>query len=252
MEWTVSDLNNRVKRYNKKYFDNEIELPIIVKLSRNLFNSGSKIYAYSRLKNDTHEIVISARLLNASDEILKSILVHELVHAWQDEHDTEANDNFKELSGHGPAFIKKCEELNNRFKFRYPIQRYIDDRQAKSVKRSSGNVYYVYVMTHSKVEPSMTYPIGVFIKLLYRDEIVHLQNKGLSVKYYDKAIFTNSVDVVSYREKTVTLTDALITYSNIKNCTKDNLIQQILDVFSWNHIFTDDDFNYRDGQEIDV
>lgn len=249
MEWTVSELNTRVKRYNKKYFNNEIELPIVVKLSKQLFNSKSNILAYCRLRDSIHEIVLSAKLLNASDEIIKHVLVHELVHAWQDEHDQEADDNFSEVQGHGPAFIEKCEELNSKFRFRYPIQRYMGDRGISSIERSSSSVYYVYKMTHSKVEPSLVFPIGVFVKLLYKDEIVHLQNRGLSVKYYSKAIFTHNVDLPVYRNKIVAQTDALVTYNNIKNSTKDNLIQHVLDIFSWSCVFTDDDFNYQDGVE---
>lgn len=252
MEWTVSDLNKRVKNYNRIYFNNEIELPIIVKLSRHLFNSGSNAFAYSILRNDTHEIVISAKLLGASAEVLRNILIHELIHAWQDEHDPEANDDFKELKGHGPAFLKKCEELNSKFKFRYPLTRYASERKIRSIDRSSGSVYYVYKLTTSKVEPGLTYPIGVFVKLLYKDEIVHLINKGLSVKYYNKAVYSDSFEWKPYRHKLVANTDLLVTYNSIKNCTTNNFVKYILDEFRSVRTATDDDFNYQDGQEIDL
>lgn len=252
MEWTVSDLNNRVKNYNRIYFNNEIELPIVVKLSRHLFNSGSRTFAYNRFRNDTHEIVISARLLSVSNEILRSILVHEMIHAWQDEHDPEFYDNFKEHGGHGQAFLKKCEELNSKFKFRYPLERYVDDHRSKVIDRKSSGVYYVYKLTTSKVEPSLTYPIGVFVKFLYRDEIVHLVNKGLSVKYYDKAVYSDSFEWKPYRHKLVANTDLLVTYNSIKNCTASNFIQYILDEFRSVKVATDDDFNYQDGREIDL
>lgn len=252
MEWTVSDLNGRVKNYNRIYFNNEIELPIVVKLSKHLFNSENTTYAYSILKNNTHHIVISAKLLNVSNEMLRSVLVHELIHAWQDEHDPEADVNYKELEGHGPAFLKKCEELNSKFKFRYPIERYMDDHRVQVIDRSSGSVYYVYKLTTSKVEPDLTYPIGVFVKLLYRDEIVHLVNRGLTVKYYDKAVYSDSFEWKPYRHKLVANTDLLVTYNSIKNCTADNFVQYILDEFRSVKVATDDDFNYRDGREIDL
>lgn len=252
MEWTISDLNKRVKNYNRIYFDNEIKLPIVVKLSRRIFNAGSDTYAYSVFNNDIHEIVISAKLLNASKEMLRSILVHELIHAWQDEHDPEFYVNYKELKGHGPAFLKKCEELNSKFKFRYPLERYVQDRGQKSVKRSSGGVYYVYKMTHSKVKLDLTYPIGVFVKLLYRDEIVHLVNKGLSVKFYDKAVYSDSFEWKPYRHTLVANTDLLVTYNSIKNCTANNFVQHITNEFSSYKIATDDDFNYQDGRNINL
>ena len=252
MEWTVSDLNKRVKNYNRIYFNNEIELPVVVKLSRHLFNSRSDVFAYSVLKNDTHEIVISAKLLGVSSEMLRSVLVHELIHAWQDEHDPEADANFKELRGHGSAFLKKCEELNSKFNFRYPIERYMDNHRIQSIERKAGGVYYIYKLTTSKVEPDLTYPMGVFVKLLYRDEIVHLVNKGLSVKYYDKAVFSESFEVIPYRHRLVANTDALVTYNSIKKCTASNFIQYIIDNFGYVKIATDDDFNYQDGRKIDL
>lgn len=252
MEWTVSDLNKRVKNYNRIYFSNEIELPIVVKLSRQLFNSRSDMFAYSRLRNNVHEIVISVELLDASSEMLRSVLVHELIHAWQDEHDPDVNNDFKELKGHGPAFLKKCEELNRKFKFRYPIQRYIDDRRLKSIEHSSTGVYYVYVMTHSKVEPEIEYPIGVFVKFMYADEIVRLVKRGLLVKYYKDATYTNSVENKIIRNMKVSKAERLVTYSTIKNCTKDTLVSHILNEFTTDFLFTDDDFNYQDGQEVEL
>lgn len=251
MEWTVSDLNKRVKSYNRIYFDNEIELPVVVKLSRHLFNSGSNTYAYSSTRGNTHEIVVSIKLLNASSEMIRSVLVHELVHAWQDEHDPKANDNFKELQGHGPAFMKKCEELNSKFKFRYPIQRYMDDRRIQSVERSSGNIYYVYKMINSKVEPSVEYPIGVFVKFLYKNEIDRLKRHGLSVKYYKNAVYSDTTEWKPDRNKRVSESDNFVTYNMIKDCTADTLIKHILDKLNKYCIATDDDFNYQDGIEVD-
>lgn len=251
MEWTVSDLNKRVKSYNRIYFDNEIELPIVVKLSRHLFNSKSDMYAYSTLRDDVHEIVISAKLLNVSSEMLRSVLVHELIHAWQDEHDPEANADFKELQGHGPAFIKKCEELNGKFKFRYPIQRYMDDRRIQNIERSSSSVYYVYKMTNSKVEPTIDYPIGVFVKLLYKNEIDKLKLHGLSVKYYRNAVYSNKAEWKPDRNRKVSESDNLVTYNLIKDCTADTLIKHVLDKLNKYCIATDDDFNYQDGIEAE-
>lgn len=251
MRWTTDILEKRAKIYNRIYFNNEIEKPIVIRWSRHLFNSKSNTHANERYDGDRHVITFNVLYSNASNEAMRNTLVHEMIHAWQDEHDDTMRDNWKELEGHGPAFVKKCEELSSKFKFTYPLTRYVDDSKDKTVNKLNTDVYYVYKMTNTDVEPDIKYPIGVFIKFLYREEIIRLQHRGLSVKYYIAAKFKKT-DYPDIDNKFVTYTDVPITYTRIKNCTADNFVMYVKDYCGYYHMATNDDFNYEDGLEIDL
>lgn len=251
MRWTTERLLKRIKNYNRIYFNNEIEKPILVKWSRHLYNSDSSTQAHEQSLTDRHIITLSVSYSNASDEVMRSTLVHEMIHAWQNEHDSAMHDDWKEYEGHGPAFIRKCEELNSKFKFTYPLMRYSSASKRNTVKRLDTDVYFVYKMARSSVDASLKYPVGVFVKFLYRDEIVRLVNKGLSVKYYTNAKF-GKTEYTSINGKFVTQTDVPITYTQIKNCDAANFIGYIADNCGWYHVMTDDDFNFVDGKEIDL
>lgn len=253
MHWTSDILNKRVKIYNRIYFNNEIEKPIYVRWSRHLYNSNSNTNAYCSSNDDMHIIMLNVSHSNVSDEMMRGILVHEMIHAWQDEHDPHRNDNWNEFEGHGPSFVKKCEELNSKFKFTYPLTRYAEKKQQFNLKKQNKDVYFVYKMTTSKVAPDVKYPIGVFIKFLYREEIVNLTNKGISVKYYPVAKFTDKTDCKNNVNKYVTQTDVPVTYSCIKGCkSASEFIGYIRDAVGLYHMVVDDEFNYADGLEIEL
>lgn len=253
MQWTSEILNKRVKIYNRIYFNNEIELPIYVRWSRHLYNSDSNTNAYCSSNDDRHIIMLNVSHSNVSDEMMRGILVHEMIHAWQDEHDQHCNDNWNEFKGHGPSFVKKCKELNAKFKFTYPLMRYAEEKQQFNLKKQNKDVYFVYKMTTSVVAPGIEYPIGVFIKFLYRDEIVNLKNKGISVKYYPVAKFTDKIEYKDLENKYVTQTDVPTTYSRIRGCKSvDEFVGYAKDNIGLYHMVTDDDFNYADGLEIEL
>ena len=107
-------------------------------------------------------------------------------------------------------------------------------------------------MTTSTAAPNVQYPIGVFIKFLYREEIVRLVNRGFSVKYYTNAVFSNNADTKDNIGKSVAQTDVPVTYTKIKNCTLDNFVQFCVDYCGRYHIASDDEFNFEDGVEIDL
>lgn len=251
MRWTTDRLQKRIKIYNRIYFNNEIKKPIFIKWSRHLYNSDSTIQAHEVTYSDRHEITLSISYSNASDEAIRSTLVHEMIHAWQNEYHPITHDEFKTSEGHGPEFLKKCEELNSKFKFTYPLMRYASKSKQNTVNKLDTDVYFVYKMTTSSVDESLKYPIGVFVKFLYREEIVRLTNKGLSVKYYTDAKF-GKTEYADISGKFVTKTDVPVTYTQIKNCNADNFISYAADNFGWYHIVTDDDFNYEDGKEIEL
>lgn len=253
MQWTSEILNKRVISYNRIYFNNEIEKPIYVRWSRHMYNTDSDTNAYCLSKPDKHIIMLNVSHSNVSNEMMRGILVHEMIHAWQDEHDEHFRDNWKEYKGHGESFIKKCEELNSKFKFTYPLMRYAKAKQQLNLKKQNKDVYFVYKMTTSTVAPDIQYPIGVFIKFLYREEIVNLTNKGISVKYYPVAKFSDKVEYADLRNKYVTQTDVPVVYSRLKGCKSvEDFVLYIKDEFGLYHMVTDDDFNYEDGMEIEL
>lgn len=253
MQWTSEILNKRVKIYNRIYFNNEIEKPIYVRWSRHLYNSDSGTNAYCKSVDDYHIIMLNVSHSNVSDEMMRGILVHEMIHAWQDEHDPHCNDEWNKYKGHGPSFIQKCKELNAKFKFTYPLMRYAEEKQQANLKKQNKDVYFVYKMTTSITAPGIEYPIGVFIKFLYREEIVNLTNKGISVKYYPVAKFSDKVEYTDLENKYVTQTDVPITYSRIKGCKSvEDFVMYVKDNIGLYHMVTDDDFNYADGLEIEL
>ena len=252
MQWTIDILEKRAKIYNRIYFNNEIELPICVRWSRRLYNSNSSMSAYHRSMGDYHLIMFNVSLSNASDEMMRSILVHEMIHAWQEEHDPHLYDEWSKYKGHGPAFIKKCEELNAKFNFTYPLMRYTQGKQLKNLNKQITDVYYVYKMTTCATAPDVEYPLGVFVKFLYSNEVKSLLNRGLSVKYCKNAKFTDKTDYRELDNKYVAQTDAPITYSKLTKCTVDNFINDVHDEVGWYHFATDDDFNYQDCVDVEV
>lgn len=252
MQWTNQQLEKRAKIYNRIYFNNEIERPIVIQWSRHMYNADSSINAYCKSYSTHHLIMFNVSYSHVSDEIMRSTLVHEMIHAWQAEHDPNWRDDWENVKGHGPSFIQKCEELNAKFKFTYPLMRYTAGNKLANLKKQNTDVYYVYKITTSTVDQSISYPIGVFVKFLYREEIVNLQNKGLSVKYYPNARFSNDIEYPALKNKRVAQTDVPVAYTRIKKCTADNFVQTVKDEFGFYHMATDDDFNFNDGLDIEV
>lgn len=250
MEWTTEQLNKRVKAYNRIYFDNEIRLPIIVKWSRHMFNADSDTLGASLQASDIHVIRLNVKFHTASNDLMKHTLLHEMIHAWQDEHDDKFYDDWKTHEGHTEAFLRKAKEINQKAKLRYPIERYADSRVTKSLRKKSTYVYYVYFITHSKTDEKLQYPIGVFVKFLYKGEVDKLKRHGLSVKYYDNAVYSDTTEWKPDRNQSVSERHNLVTYNFIKDCTPETLIKHVLDKQSRYYIATDDDFNYSDGVEV--
>lgn len=252
MQWTIEQLEKRVKAYNRIYFNNEIKKPIYVRWSRRMYNADSTANAYHKNFDNCHLIMFNVSYSNVSEEMMRSTLVHEMIHAWQNEYDSNMYDEWSKYKGHGPSFIKKCEELNAKFKFTYPLMRYTEENKLANLKKQNKDVYFVYKMTTSRLDPSVEYPIGVFIKFLYSNEVKSLINRGLSVKYCKTAKFTDKTEYRELDNKYVTQTDVPITYSKLKNITAQDFVNDMHDKVGWYHIVTDDDFNYNDFVEVDV
>lgn len=253
MQWTIDILEKRAKAYNRIYFNNEIKKPIYVRWSRRMYNTNSNMNAYHRDFDDYHLIMFNVSYSNASEEMMRTTLVHEMIHAWQHEYDPNMYDEWSKYQGHGPSFIKKCEELNAKFKFTYPLMRYVKGSQLANLKKQNTDVYFVYKMTTSRLDPSVEYPIGVFVKFLYSNEVKSLISKGLTVKYCRNAKFTDKTEYRELDNRYVAQTDVPITYSKLKNIkSASDFVNDVDDEVGWYHIVTDDDFNYNDCVEVNV
>lgn len=256
MDWTTDKLLKRIKAYNRIYFNNEIKLPFDVKWSRHLFNSGSDTNAHSRLVNGVHVITFNVKFQCVSDEMMRSTLVHEMIHAWQDEYDDTADDNWSEYKGHGPAFIAKCDELNQKFKFTYPLTRYTSGNKLKQLNRQKEGAYFVYKQSYyidddgTKVE----FPIGCFVKFLLGNEIAHLLRNGLLVKFLRKPIFSDKCKYPALRGKSLDTANGnwYVTYSALKKMTAIDFLQSMCDAGYRSYLFDDDDFNFETAINAEV
>lgn len=246
---TSENLTKRVKAYNRIYFNNEIQNPIVVKLSKQLFNSRSKINAYHRFENGCHYIVLNIKLYNASYEILRNTLVHEMIHAWQEEHDSTLYDDFSKLQGHTKAFYNKCDELNKKFKFTYNLDRYVSNNISTQLSKHASDCYYVYVIEKDEYDPTEKYAKGVFVKFLYLEEANHLKRNKLKIRYYKNAKFNDNVHV-NIANKKVVDTGVLFTYNQIKNCNSFSFTDYICRKYYYQMLIKEDGFNFEDGIEI--
>lgn len=246
MRWTNKRLEKRIKIYNRIYFNNEIKKPIVFRWSKHLYNTGSSTEAYCQSYKDYHLITFNVTYSNASNEIMRCTLVHEMIHAWQAEHDPNFDKDWSAHEGHGLSFVKKCKELNSKFKFTYPLMSYVDYNKAMNVKKQNKDLYFVYKMDFSVSTPNIKYPVGVFVKFMHENEINGLLSKCISVKYYTKACFKKT-DCQENNYKYVIDTDVPVVYSKLKNCKYENFITYIRNEFGLYHMVTDDDFNFDDG-----
>lgn len=254
MEWSIDVLQRKANSYNRIYFNNEIKLPIVIKWSKQLYNAKSDTNAHEKTVDDVHYITFNINMQSVSEEIMRNTLVHEMIHAWQDEYDPHVNDDFKNLAGHGPSFVKKCEELNKKFKFRYPLMRYTSGNKLKSLERSSNGMFFVYKDTYyidDKTGEKVYFPIGVFVKMLYGNEINSLRRRGFKVNYYKNPVFSEHVAMGGFEHKPVESSQSDIKYSFIKNVTAADFVQYMYDNGRRNYLFADDEFNFEDAMKVE-
>lgn len=251
MEWDFKKISELVNTYNTMYFDNAIKYPIEVIFSRHLSNSDSSTSGYHVFKNNIHYIVLNAKYMNASVELLKSVLVHEMIHAWQYEYAPISDEERSTSEGHGDAFIQKSNEISSKDKFTYPLQRYLSQSAVSQLKKQSRSLYYVYVeQTYEDNGETITYPEGVFVRSLYDDEVKHLRKNGLKVKYYRAPKFSSTCAYVDFRNKYIVDAPVLVTYNTLKHVTSANFYTALSTAGKKLNIMTDDMFNYNDGIEV--
>jgi len=256
MDWTLDILNKKAKIYNRIYFNNEITKPIEVKWSRHLFNSDSRTHAHQSTAGGKHIITFNVMYQSVSEEMIRSTLVHEMIHAWQQENDPDFLKDWKEYEGHGPAFIAKCEELNSKFKFTYPIMRYIEGNKSKQFEKQKEGSYFVYKMSYyleddgTKVE----FPFGCFVKFLMGNEIKHLMRNGLFVKYIRKPIFSDKCKYLVLRGKSPDSAEGkwYVTYNALKKMTSIDFVQSMCDNGYRQYLFDDDDFNFNTAIDVET
>lgn len=195
MQWTKEQLQELADEFVVKYFNSEIKYPIEVKLDRSYY-VDNLTWASARFKNHkVHIIKVNVSLLNADYDIVESKLVHELVHCLQDEKDKTWPKTFDKDGGHNAYFNKICKKLNDKYHFKYPLQRYVSDEEIEKLDNTQNAMYYVYTIEYyNSFNPKMAY--GFFIKHLYDVEINLLRKKGFKVKYYDNVIKKSDGSIV--------------------------------------------------------
>lgn len=256
MDWTTEALTKKAKIFNRIYFNNEIKYPIVIKWSRHLFNADSSTNAHHRFINNTHVITFNVTYQCVSEEMMRSTLVHEMIHAWQSEYDDDMYSDWSKYKGHGPAFLAKCDELNQKFKFTYPLTRYTAGNKLKQLNKQKEGAYFVYKQSYyidddgTKVE----FPIGCFVKFLLSNEIAHLLRNGLLVKFLRKPIFSNKCKYSALRGKSLDNANGnwYVTYSALKKITAIDFLQSMCDAGYRSYLFDDDDFNFETAINAEV
>ena len=108
----------------------------------------------------THIIKLNTALYNATPELMKNTLVHELIHAWQAEHEDDLGDEW-----HDDTFNKWCNKLNETGDFLYPLANEATPKEQNAFDKTNKSAFFVYRITKSKKI------YGVFINFLYENEI---------------------------------------------------------------------------------
>jgi len=151
----------------------------------------------------THIIKLNTALYNATPELMKNTLVHELIHAWQAEHEVDLGDEW-----HDDTFNKWCNKLNETGDFLYPLANEATPKEQNAFDKTNKSAFFVYRITKSKKI------YGVFINFLYDNEINWLKNKGFLIKYYSK---------IKPKNKLLKEEDFNIHFANISDMTKSQI-----------------------------
>lgn len=246
MLWNKQDLQNLLNEYNKKYFNDEIKYPINLKLSRTYYNDDRYWGSAFFNKNNVHIIKLNVNMLNADIELLKCILIHEMIHCLQDEIDNTWEKTYAKDKGHNKFFLKKCKELNNKYNFKFPLQRYVSQEQEDSLKELDNSMYYVYTnLYYNEFMPNI--PYGFFIKHLYDVEIQMLKRKGWKIKFFEKVIEKKNSETVSLNGKNT------IKYNQLKNInpkSEDDISDQATVNNIDDFLYSGRWFNFEEGKQL--
>lgn len=109
MELTIQYLTEKFREYNKLYFDTHLPTPNF-KLMKSYRTAGlfscDKIIGKRRLK---HQCIEISCYYDWTEEKLRDILVHEMVHYYL------AYKHIDNELSHGEEFIKMCEDMNKKY-----------------------------------------------------------------------------------------------------------------------------------------
>lgn len=112
MEITTALLAKKFNEFNATYFAGQIPM-----VSFTFSNTRNNLGMYFP---KTHTIRITRYYKNMTEHDMEEILIHEMVHAWQNK--THNNDTGRNRS-HGPRFYKKANEINAMSKGYFHISR---------------------------------------------------------------------------------------------------------------------------------
>lgn len=247
MQWNKQKLQKLVNEYNTKYFNNEIKQPLVVKLDRSLY-LDDKEWGNATFKNKgVHVIRLNVKLLNADYDLIEGTLVHEMVHCLQDEIDNTWEETYDDDGGHNKFFNDKCDELNKKFNFKYPLQRYVTAEELQALNDTVNGMYYVYGYEYlNDFNPKC--PVGFFIKYLYDIEINMLKRRGFKIKYFDVVKRKKTGEVIDLPS------DETIKYTWLKDIDPLNKEQCISDqaVVAGMHGYVHMGyfFNFEDGKPL--
>lgn len=93
--------------YNEQFFGGNLGAPLVL-----ITNPKSARTLGDYIVRDVHglesRIRIAPRCVDRGEAFLRDVLLHEMVHAWQEEIEEDGEDGYR---GHGPKFAAKCTEI---------------------------------------------------------------------------------------------------------------------------------------------
>jgi hypothetical protein len=110
-KFTKTNLKEKFNEYNKLYFNNKLGKCKLYFFSKNIHFFGKYVDTINKKGEIISKIYIGQNTI-WTEENLKEILVHEMIHMYIR---TVENKKFDGLLGHGNSFRKYCKKLKKEF-----------------------------------------------------------------------------------------------------------------------------------------
>lgn len=152
--WSDEDLREMYNDFNEEYFGGRLRMPASkvsfarlnnVKSTDSKYNARLDMNGYE-MNDGSSRIRLDSKFRFVSMKVLEQLLVHEMIHVWQDEHTEtnkaiahEYNDQVKEA--HGKEFMRMARKLYTDFGIK--IGRYTTDETAAEASDGHLGAYYV-------------------------------------------------------------------------------------------------------------
>ena len=119
MKITKDLLKEKFKEYNKLYFDDKLPRCDIRTSSAYRYYGLFSCKYHEKYKKATFKTITISDLFDYTDDNLKDVLIHEMIHLFLVEKKKLFNDSMK----HGPEFQKMAKEFNEKYNLNIRVKR---------------------------------------------------------------------------------------------------------------------------------